>query len=82
MCDRCLTIRKQAKTQGLELVIDISLSVQRFIADERRLKQMLLNLLPKAIKFTSVGKISLIVRKTLPGISLTVVNTGIGFIPG
>lgn len=48
------------------------------IADERRIKQMLLNLLSNAIKFTTAGQVLLEVKKVPQGMTFTVTDTGIG----
>ncbi len=50
-------------------------------ADEKRLRQVLLNLLNNAIKFTSVGEITLAVSKNLGGlIRFEIADTGVGII--
>ncbi|GEM_PF-6503316 len=67
LCQSCMAIvREQADKQGLELVSQIDPAAGICIADERRLKQMLLNLLSNAIKFTPVGGVSLIVEVINP----------------
>ncbi|MEM7553642.1 MAG: PAS domain S-box protein [Cyanobacteria bacterium P01_A01_bin.84] len=72
------TVSDRAQEKGLELSTHIDESADVCIADERRAKQMLLNLLTNAIKFTSVGSVSLKVRKVPSGILFTVSDTGIG----
>ena len=79
ICEYCLTIvREKAVEKGLQLIEKIDPSVTACIADERRLKQMLLNLLSNAIKFTPNGTVSLIVKKVDRGVNFTVADTGIG----
>lgn len=79
LCNYCLAlVRQQASEQGLQLLSEIDPVVQICIADERRLKQMLLNLLSNAIKFTPSGTVTLAVKKELAGISFSVTDTGIG----
>ncbi len=75
------TVRDRAEEKGLELSFSIDLRVEICIADERRIKQMLLNLLTNAIKFTSVGTVSLQVMKIPQGIVFRVCDTGIGIKP-
>lgn len=53
-------ITYQAQKKGLELLLDISPDLPRFIwVDDARLKQILVNLLGNAIKFTETGEIEL-----------------------
>lgn len=72
------TVRDRALEKGLQLTSQINLKADICIADERRIKQMLLNLLTNAIKFTPAGEISLVVKKVPQGITFTVSDTGIG----
>jgi signal transduction histidine kinase len=79
ICTYCLTlVQEQASEHTLQLMNQIDPEAKYCIADERRLKQMLLNLLSNAIKFTPAGSVSLIVQKEPGGISFTVNDTGIG----
>ncbi|MBW4578596.1 MAG: PAS domain S-box protein [Tildeniella nuda ZEHNDER 1965/U140] len=60
-------IRERALNQGLKIDVDLDSSVDWVVADPRRLKQMLLNLLANAIKFTQEGTIGLkVYRQPLP----------------
>jgi PAS domain S-box-containing protein len=72
------TVRDRALEKGLELTVDIQETADICFGDERKIKQMLLNLLTNAIKFTTRGKVSLEVKKVPLGITFTVVDTGIG----
>lgn len=72
------TVRDRASEKGLQLTCKIDLQENICIADERRIKQMLLNLLINAIKFTPAGNVSLVVKKVPQGITFTVSDTGIG----
>ncbi len=71
VCDRALE-------KKLQLTTKIYPEADVCIADEGRLKQMLLNLLTNAIKFTPAGKVSLTVKKVPQGMMFTVSDTGIG----
>ena len=71
VCDRALE-------KGLQLTTEIEPEADVCIADDRRIKQMLLNLLTNAIKFTPAGKVSLTVKKVPQGMIFTVSDTGIG----
>ncbi len=76
-------IQPLADRKGLRLLIDIRLADQMMTTDQRRLEQMLLNLMNNAVKFTDTGSVSLVVD-TVPGelkqdlIRLRVIDTGIG----
>ncbi|MFS0515654.1 PAS domain S-box protein [Nostoc sp. UIC 10607] len=72
------TVRDRALEKGLQLTCKIDLEEDICIADERRIKQMLLNLLTNAIKFTPAGQVSLVVKKVPQGTTFTVSDTGIG----
>lgn len=54
---------ERAKAKQLQLMFDIAADVPQFvIADEQKLRQILLNLLSNAIKFTHQGSVTLRVR--------------------
>lgn len=66
----------QAYRKGLELVLDFHPTVPRtFLGDPARLRQVLVNLLGNAVKFTHQGRITLVVE---PGPMFRVRDTGIG----
>jgi signal transduction histidine kinase/CheY-like chemotaxis protein len=82
LCHYCLTlVQEQAFSKGLSVHSQIAPDAQTCVADERRLKQMLLNLLSNAVKFTPAGAIALLVDRTTEGIRFTVTDTGIGIVP-
>lgn len=82
LCDYVIsTVCDRAKKKGLKLTTEIDEKADICIADERRIKQMLLNLLTNAIKFTTVGQVSLFVKKVPQGMTFTVTDTGIGIDP-
>ncbi len=72
------TVRDRTLEKGLQLICEIDLKADVCIADAQRVQQMLLNLLQNAIKFTTVGEISLTVEKVPRGINFIVSDTGIG----
>ncbi|UKP00526.1 ATP-binding protein [Nostoc sp. UHCC 0870] len=79
LCNYVLSsVRDLAIEKKLTLTSEIDTSADICIADERRIKQMLLNLLTNAIKFTPTGEVSLTVKKVPKGITFTVSDTGIG----
>ncbi|BAW96248.1 two-component hybrid sensor and regulator [[Synechococcus] sp. NIES-970] len=80
-------IQSQIKQEKVQLICDFSESLPTVIyADEKRLKQVLLNLLQNAVKFTEKGQIIFQVKQSLsPGIadshillSFVVEDSGIG----
>ena len=72
------TVCDRAFEKKLQLTTEIDPEADVCIADEQRIKQMLLNLLTNAIKFTPAGKVSLTVKKVMQGMMFTVSDTGIG----
>jgi PAS domain S-box-containing protein len=76
-------VGEAAQAAGLRLVIECEPGLPPVIADERRLKQVLLNLLTNSIKFTgSGGSVVLAVRRAEDGgIVFDVRDTGIGMTP-
>ena len=71
-------IQESANSRGLELLLLIDSEVTTCMADKRRLKQILLNLLGNAVKFTEAGTVTLKVNETDGIIRLAVIDTGIG----
>ncbi len=80
----CDVVAPGAARQGLDLVVDIEAGTpERLIGDPARLRQVLLNLLSNATKFTEHGEIGLRIRTTGYGpdtvtLEVTVSDTGIG----
>lgn len=64
LCDTCASlIHEQACSQGLEVNLAIAPEVDTCVADQRRLKQILVNLLSNAVKFTEMGSVTLKVEE-------------------
>jgi len=84
LVDDCLRmVERQAENGGIALSTDVPRDVPRVLADERRVKQVLLNLLSNAVKFTqSGGSVGVRVRVTGEGMFLSVEDSGIGIAPG
>ncbi len=75
-----------ARSKGLELNTEIAPGTpQRLIGDPQRIRQVLLNLLGNAVKFTHEGRVSLRVRWSAASsgevLTLAVEDTGIGVAP-
>jgi signal transduction histidine kinase/CheY-like chemotaxis protein/HPt (histidine-containing phosphotransfer) domain-containing protein len=78
-------IRKLAEAKGLALEVEIAPDIDGTVmGDEARLRQILLNLLNNAIKFTAVGKVALSVTRQSDAadrVCFSVTDTGIGIAP-
>ncbi|MDB9313996.1 GAF domain-containing sensor histidine kinase [Spirulina sp. CS-785/01] len=82
LCVSCLSIVEElARLQDLELKLEIDDKIKTCVADQRRIKQILINLLSNAIKFTQAGTIALKVYQTPEQICYAVIDTGIGIAP-
>ncbi|RDI06716.1 PAS domain S-box protein [Flavobacterium sp. AG291] len=89
LCSQSIDIVKhQAHAKALEILLDIAPEVNRFVyADPVRLRQVLVNLLGNAVKFTNHGEIELKVRSTPEKdsdqmlFSFSIRDTGIGIAP-
>ncbi len=71
-------IKEKAANKGLQLRLELEPEVEDVLSDSLRLKQMLLNLLFNALKFTSTGTIGLKVKLQGEFIHLIVWDTGTG----
>ncbi len=81
LCKNSLTVIKSPAAQGkISLAFEYDEAVEPFWVDERKLKQVLYNLLSNSVKFTSEGgMITLRVRRREDGqVSFQVEDTGIG----
>ncbi|MGC1394857.1 MAG: ATP-binding protein [Coleofasciculaceae cyanobacterium] len=79
LCQQALTlVRQQALQKGLQLTLDIAPNLTTCIGDYRRCKQILVNLLFNAIKFTESGSITLKVVQNPDFFRFIVIDTGIG----
>ncbi len=78
------TLALRADEKGLELLCDVAADVPAAVSgDATRLRQILLNLVGNAVKFTQVGEIALsvMVEEVLEGariLRFTVTDTGVG----
>ena len=79
VCLASLSIVKQlARDRALELKLEIDSHLTTCIADQHRLKQILVNLLSNAIKFTESGSVTLRVCQSCDRLEFSVIDTGIG----
>ncbi|MEW5849369.1 MAG: ATP-binding protein [Myxococcota bacterium] len=71
-----------ARERGLQLRIQRAHGVaERILGDEQRLRQVLVNLVANAIKFTDVGEVTVTVGPGPAGVQFEVRDTGIGIDP-
>ncbi len=79
--------RANAESKGLELLLELDDDVvDRVLADSQRLKQVLLNLVGNAIKFTERGTVILRLSGVdsvagRPGVRFEVIDSGMGIAP-
>ena len=71
----------KAKQKELALILDLDPQLDFCIADSVRLKQILINLIGNAIKFTETGSVTLQVTLQEEKIHFAVIDTGIGIAP-
>ncbi len=71
-------VEEKAKGKGLELILDLGKEIDFCIGDSLRLKQVLINLLTNAIKFTDRGSITLKVNLQQDLLYFAVIDTGTG----
>ncbi len=73
----------QATSKGVTLTTDAGTGLPHIVADERAVKQILLNLLTNAVKFTDAGGHVMLMAETVKSgeFAFTVLDTGIGIPP-
>lgn len=72
-------IRRKASDKEIEIVLDVQPGLPEIDADHRAIRQMVLNLVSNAIKFTNAGgRITVAVQQHGPDIRVSVTDTGIG----
>ena len=74
-------VAPQVAAKGLTLSIDVPPSLPPALADAERLRQILLNLVGNAVKFTETGSVDIGASTTADGIAVTIRDTGIGIAP-
>ena len=75
-------LQLQAQAKGIELVLDHGPGLPEFVhADPKRLRQVLINLVTNAIKFTDQGSVTLKVEYRNQLATFSVIDTGIGIAP-
>lgn len=80
LCEQILTeLQLQADKKGLGLHLEYPAELNEYVVgDEMRIRQILINMLGNAIKFTLQGEVRMKVIGCNDGIQLQVIDTGIG----
>ncbi len=72
-------IRRKASDKDIDVMLDVQPGLPQIDADHRAIRQMVLNLVSNAIKFTNAGgKITVSVQQRGPDIQVSVTDTGVG----
>lgn len=69
---------KTAEKRGLKLIIDLKINGQLFITDEKLFRDILINLVENAIKYTLSGSVIIEAKKINGLLIISVKDTGIG----
>ncbi len=72
------TVKPLAESKGIELKTRVSAQLKPFMADLRRVEQVLLNLLSNAVKFTEQGFVEVSAEEKEDNVLVRVKDTGIG----
>jgi signal transduction histidine kinase len=80
LLDNCTTlVRERASRNGLVLALEVEDGLGDWVADVRKLKQIVINLLSNAVKFTPPGgRVTLRARQLEHAVEIAVVDTGVG----
>jgi len=77
-----LMVRERAKGRGIALSTEIDPAIGQLEADERKVKQVVLNLLTNAVKFTPAGgRVLLRATRDGTGVVVAIQDTGVGIAP-
>ena len=77
-----MMLRERAAERGIALSTQIDPEIDQVEADERKVKQIVLNLLTNALKFTPTGgQVRLRATRAGDGVAVAVTDTGVGIAP-
>ncbi len=74
-------ISPAARKKAIALQLEIAPDVSEVTQDQRRLEQVILNLLNNAVKFTDKGRIRIVCRRLKDQYQIAVTDTGMGIRP-
>ena len=78
--EKMLVLKAQSK--GLELIFEIAAEVPRYVrTDGGKLRQVLINILGNALKFTEVGRVILRLKTVISSLVFEIEDTGPGIAP-
>ncbi|WP_166405105.1 response regulator [Desulfonema ishimotonii] len=72
------TVRPLAEEKGVKMTARADSETMSLYADEEKVRQILLNLLANAVKFTETGEIEIRGKQTADTVSVSVRDTGVG----
>jgi len=79
LVEACLeTVQPLVKSPQLQLKMKIDPGLPRIFTDQEKVRQILINLLGNAIKFTKKGSVTVIAKRQKEDLKLAVADTGIG----
>ena len=77
-----MMVRERAADRGIALSAEIDPTIELVEADERKVKQVVLNLLTNATKFTPAGgQVRLRATRDGDGVAVAIIDTGVGIAP-
>ncbi len=80
--NECANIcRISAEAKGLRLIVKNDIGDRDFLGDEKRIRQILLNLLDNAVKYTKRGGVTVAAKHYRDNLIITVEDTGCGISP-
>lgn len=79
--DAVSVLQPAADAKGLDLAVDGAAHGPDLLTDPGKLRQIVMNLVSNAVKYTDEGHVRVTVRKLEGGVELTVEDTGVGIPP-
>jgi signal transduction histidine kinase len=81
-----MLVRERAGRHGVSLALDVADGLGAWVADERKVKQVVINLLSNAVKFTPAGGSVTLRARLIEGgagaaVEVAVIDTGVGIAP-
>ena len=77
----CSTGKGLVKEANIQLISNLNEDLPQIIGDRRRIRQIFLNLISNAVKYTEKGSVTVDAHVEDQGIAVTVTDTGIGIAP-